>query len=311
MKVVVHTGNADQWQEALAAALPHATILTSAASEEERRGADYLAVWKAPATLIQEQTRLKGIVNLGAGVDHLLKTPGLPRDVPIVKLRDAGMGELMADYVLYGVQHYYRSLDRYAVQQQNAAWQPHDVVDKTDWPVGVLGLGAIGRHVALTLREAGFPVYGWSRSPKQIDGITCHHGEEGLRTLLANVQSLVTILPDTVETHHLLNAERLALLPEGASIINPGRGNLIDEAALLDALGAPEGKGRLRGAVLDVFAEEPLPADHPLWHHPRVMVTPHMAAPTPLNDAIDQVIAYLRAFEAGEALTTVDPQAGY
>ena len=311
MKVVVHIDDAAQWQAAIAEALPEATVLTSDAPASERANADYLAVWKAPAHLLQEQTQLKGIINLGAGVDYLLKTPGLPKDVPIVKLRDAGMSELMADYVLYGVLHFYRSMDRYAAQQPNAQWQPHAVPDKANWPVGVLGLGAIGSYEASALQQAGFPVLGWSRTPKQISGVRCLHGEDGLNELLNQAQSVVTILPDTAATQHILNAERLAQLPKGASIINPGRGSLIDEQALLDALGHDGQPGHLRGALLDVFHEEPLPANNPLWQHPKVIVTPHMAAPTPLNDAIDQVISYLHAFEAGETLATVNPDMGY
>ncbi|BBI63750.1 hypothetical protein HSBAA_50560 [Vreelandella sulfidaeris] len=176
-------------------------------------------------------------------MDYLLKTPGLPRDVPIVKLRDAGMGELMADYVLYGVLHFYRSMDRYLTQQQSATWQPQEVVDKSQWPVGVLGLGAIGGYVASALQQAGFPVLGWSRSPKQINGVQCFHGDDGLTELLGQVQSLITILPDTAATKHILNAERLAQLPKGASVINPGRGSLIDEQALLHALGSTDQPG--------------------------------------------------------------------
>ncbi|MBZ5486100.1 glyoxylate/hydroxypyruvate reductase A [Halomonas aquamarina] len=311
MKIVVHIDNARQWQEALSQALPQATVLTSEAPADERRGADYLAVWKAPAHLLQEQTALKGIINLGAGVDYLLSTKGLPANVPIVKLRDAGMGELMADYALYGVLHFYRSMDRYAAQQPHACWKPHTVVEKADWPVGVLGLGAIGAHVATTLQQAGFPVLGWSRSPKAIKGVECLHGDAGLDALLPRVKSVITILPDTAATRHLLDARRLAQLPEGASIINPGRGSLIDEQALLEALGSDDAPGHVRGALLDVFHEEPLPKEHPLWQHPRVVITPHMAAPTPLAEAIDQVISYLHAFEAGETLPTVSSGQGY
>ncbi len=311
MKIVVHIDDAAQWQTALANAMPQATVLTSDAPESERQNADYLAVWKAPAYLLQEQTQLKGIINLGAGVDYLLKTSGLPSGVPIVKLRDAGMGELMADYVLYGVLHFYRSMDRYAFQQQSATWEPHAVPEKAQWPVGVLGLGAIGSFVATHLSQAGFPVVGWSRSPKKINGVRCLHGNQGLDELLSQVQSVVTILPDTAATEGLLNAERLAKLPKGASVINPGRGSLIDEQALLDALGDAQTPGHVRGALLDVFCEEPLPANHPLWQHPNVIVTPHMAAPTPLHEAIDQVISYIKAFEAGETLATVTPSEGY
>ena len=311
MKIVVHIDAAQQWRRALASTFPNAQVVTSDAPPEERANADYLAAWKPTEPLLREQSQLKAIINLGAGVDYLLRTPGLPRDVPIVKLRDAGMGELMADYVCYGVLHFLRGFDHYLTQQANAHWQPHDVPNKADWPIGVLGLGAIGSHVAQALSDDGFSVLGWSRSAKHIDGVTCYHGDEGLTEVLRHSQTLVTLLPDTAATRGLINADKLALLPEGASLINPGRGTLIEHDALLDALGSEATPGRLRGALLDVFPEEPLAKDSSLWRHPRIIVTPHISAPTPLNEAIDQVIDTIRAFEAGEPVTTINPEEGY
>lgn len=311
MKVLVHIDDAEQWRDALARRLPDAEILTSSAPPEQRRQADYLAVWKPPASLLGEPAALKGIVNLGAGVDALLGNPGLPADVPIVKLRDAGMAELIGDYVRYGILHFQRDFDRYRRQQNAREWREHAVAEKEDWPVGVLGLGAIGAKVAAMVAADGFPVHGWSRSPKQLDGITCHHGADGLDALLDRVRTLVLLLPDTPATRRIIDARALARLPEGASLINPGRGTLIDETALLAALGPAEGEGRLRGAILDAFPEEPLPEASPLWAHPRVWITPHMAGPTPLGEALDQVAEALRAFETGEPLDTVDPGAGY
>lgn len=307
MRVLVHHDRADDWREALARRLPDAEILTGEASAEQRRDVDYLAAWKPPAELFAELGRLKGIVNLGAGVDALLNNPALPRDVPIVKLRDAGMAGPIADYVRYGVLHFQRDFDHYARQQAAGEWRERPMIDKADWPVGVLGLGAIGAKVATTLAADGFPVHGWSRSPKQLDAVTCHHGEAGLDTLLGQVRSLVLLLPDTPATRHLIDTRTLGLLPEGASLINPGRGSLIDETALLEALDA----GRLRGALLDAFPVEPLPEDSLLWSHPRILITPHMAGPTPLGDAVDQVAEALRAFENGTPQPTIDPAAGY
>jgi glyoxylate/hydroxypyruvate reductase A len=313
---MVHTDDGEAWRDALAERLPEADVITSEAPAARRREADYLAVWKPSADLLREPSALKGIVNLGAGVDALLNNPGLPVGVPIVKLRDAGMAELIGDYVRYGILHFQRDFDRYHRQQAHHDWHEHAVVDKADWPVGVLGLGAIGAKVAAMAAADGFPVHGWSRSPKTLTGITCHHGDQGLRDLLDQVRSLVLLLPDTKATHHIINAETLARLPPGASLINPGRGSLIDETALLEALGQDgegrrESEGRLRGAILDAFPEEPLATESPLWSHPRVWVTPHMAGPTPMKEALDQVAAALRAFEAGEPLDTVDPTAGY
>lgn len=309
MRILIHIDDADQWREALASRLPEAEILTS--DQEPSGDVDYLAVWKPPEALLERHSRVKGIVNLGAGVDALLNNPGRPRDVPIAKLRDAGMGELMADYVRYGVLHFQRDFDRYLRQEGSAEWREIPVVVKADWGVGILGLGAIGTHVAQALAADGFPVHGWSRSPKQIEGVTCHHGDDGLNELLGRVRTLVTLLPDTQSTRHIVNADTLAALPEGATLINPGRGPLVDESALLEALGPGNEEGRLRGALLDAFPEEPLATDNPLWAHPRVRITPHMAAPTLIEDAADQVADTLRAWEAGDPVTTVDPEAGY
>lgn len=308
MRILVHIDDAEAWRDALARRLPEAEVFTSA---EEIDDIDYLAVWKPPAALLERHAGAKGIVNLGAGVDALLNNPGLPKDVPIVKLRDAGMGELMTDYVRYGVLYFQRDFDRYLRQERQAEWREIPVVAKRDWSVGILGLGAIGTHVAQALAADGFPVHGWSRSPKQIEGVTCHHGDSGLTDLLGHVRTLVTLLPDTPQTRHIVNAETLSALPEGATLVNPGRGTLIDERALIEALGEGEREGRLRGALLDAFPEEPLAADNPLWHHPRVRITPHMAAPTPVEDAADQVADTLRAWDAGEHVATVDPQSGY
>ena len=311
MRVLLHIDDIDTWRQALAERLPEAEIVTADDPADKRRNADHLAVWQPPEALLAEQAQAKGIINLGAGVDALLNNPALPENVPIVKLRDAGMAELIADYARYGILHFQRDFDRYRRQQAQREWREHAVVDKHDWPVGVLGLGAIGTKVAAMLAADGFPVHGWSRTPKSLDGIQCHHGDTGLTTLLSQVRSLVLLLPSTSSTRHIIGAEALAALPKGASLINPGRGSLIDEAALLDALGEGAQEGRLRGAILDAFPEEPLPATSPLWTHPRIWITPHMAGPTPLGEAVDQVVAAIRAFEAGDMIEYVDRDAGY
>ena len=311
MRVLLHIDDIDTWRQALAERLPEAEIVTADDTADKRRNADYLAVWQPPEALLAEQAQARGIINLGAGVDALLNNPALPENVPIVKLRDAGMAELIADYARYGILHFQRDFDRYRRQQAQREWREHAVVDKHDWPVGVLGLGAIGAKVAAMLAADGFPVHGWSRTPKSLDGIQCHHGDTGLTTLLSQVRSLVLLLPSTDSTRHIIDAQALAALPEGASLINPGRGSLIDETALLDALGKGVQEGRLRGAMLDAFPEEPLPATSPLWTHPRIWITPHMAGPTPQSEAIDQVIAAIRAFEAGDMIECVDRDAGY
>ncbi|WP_110655325.1 2-hydroxyacid dehydrogenase [Salinicola halimionae] len=309
MRVLIYHNDAEQWRHILRERLPTAEIFV--AKDSGNPQVDYLVAWKPPASVFDEQTALKGIVNLGAGVDALLQNPSLPRELPIVKLRDAGMGELIGDYARYGVLHFQRDFDRYRRQQATSEWREVPVVDKPDWPIGVLGLGAIGTRVAQILATDGYPVHGWSRSPKKIEGINCHHGDDGLDTLLRQVKTLITLLPDTPATRHIIDRDNLAKLPAGASLINPGRGTLIDEPALLDALGVGESEGRLRGALLDAFPNEPLAADSPLWRHPRILITPHMAGPTPIGAAADQVADALDAMSKGKAVKTIDPDAGY
>lgn len=309
MRVLIYHNDAEQWRDILLERLPDAEFHVAADSGNPQ--VDYLVAWKPPASIFDEQTALKGIVNLGAGVDALLQNPSLPREIPIVKLRDAGMGELIGDYTRYGVLHFQRDFDQYRRQQATSEWREVPVIDKPDWPIGVLGLGAIGTRVAKMLAADGYPVHGWSRSPKRIDGISCHHGDDGLDTLLRQVKTLVTLLPDTPATRHIVNRDNLAKLPAGASLINPGRGTLIDEPALLDALGSGESEGQLRGALLDAFPNEPLAADSLLWRHPSILITPHMAGPTPIGAAADQVADALEAMSKGKAVETIDPEAGY
>ena len=172
----------------------------------------------------------------------------------------------------------------------------------------VLGLGELGQICAVALSRLGFDVTGWSRRPKEIDGLTCLHGPDGLAQALSTADILVTLLPDTAATQNTLNADTLALMPKGARIVNPGRGTLIEDEALLAALDS----GQIGHATLDVFRTEPLPADHPYWSHPKVTVTPHIAAETRADTASDVIAENIRRSEAGEPLLhLVDRHAGY
>ena len=245
---------------------------------------------------------------MGAGVDKLLQRPDLPEKTKIVRLTDAGMARQMMEYCLYGVLHHQRQMDRYASQQRERLWQPHDARPAADLRIGILGLGELGGRVAGDLTRLGYRVSGWSRNPRRLEGVVSQHGEAGLRTLLSQSDVLFCVLPSTPETRHLLNAERLALMPDDAALINVGRGSLIDESALLVRLDG----GQLRFALLDVFAEEPLPDSHPFWRHPRVIVTPHVAANTVPEEAVLQIATNLAEQARGRPMTgVVDRQRGY
>ncbi|WP_027348755.1 2-hydroxyacid dehydrogenase [Halotalea alkalilenta] len=306
MRIVIHDADAQAYQRLLQAAFPDAEVLTYESAGAAP--ADYLAVFRPPEALLAAQgPSLKAILNLGAGVDALLDSPALPKAVPVVKLRDAGMAPLMLDYVLYALLHFSRDFDRYARQSREARWQLHLPQSRAAWPVGVLGLGAIGAQVAQGLARHGFPVRAHSRSPKRLEGVECLHGDEGFDQLLARSRVLVNILPSTPATRGLLNRDTLSRLPQGAVLINPGRGTAVVLDELVELLDA----GHLRGAALDVFPAEPLPPESPLWRHPKLLITPHAAAPTPVEEAARQLIDTIHAFERGEAPPSVDANAGY
>ncbi|WP_319240248.1 glyoxylate/hydroxypyruvate reductase A [uncultured Propionivibrio sp.] len=266
----------------------------------------HVAAWAPPPGLFAPFGQLRTVFNLGAGVDALLRRDDLPASVEIVRLTDAGMAAQMTEYCLYGVLHWQREMDAYRRQQAEGVWVQRQTRLRADVRVGILGLGELGGRVARDLSGMGYRVSGWSRGPRALDGIVCRHGDDGLAETLAASDVVFCVLPATAATRHLLDAARLDCLPEGAALINAGRGSLIDEAALLARLD----DGRLRFAMLDVFSEEPLPADHPFWCHPRVIMTPHVAADTVPAEAVRQIAARLGG---GEAIPSgrIDRQRGY
>lgn len=268
----------------------------------------HVAAWKPPAGFFKRFPNVEVVFVMGAGVDKFLQRDDLGEQVQIVRLADAGMAQQMTEYCLYGVLHYQRQMDVYRQQQLAGQWLPQPTRLAKDVRVSVLGLGQLGMQVAQNLAKMGYRVAGWSRQPRQLDGVDCVNGDAGLRSLLPETDVLFCALPATPETSHLLDGERLGWLPKDSAIINAGRGSLIDQDALLAQLD----QGRLRFVLLDVFAAEPLGENHPFWQHPRVMITPHVAAETVPAEAVGQIAANLRALDNGLGLTgLVDRRRGY
>ena len=269
---------------------------------------DYALVWRPEPGLLAALPNLKLILSLGAGVDHLLGDPQLPRHLPIVRLVDPHMTAAMSEYVVLQVLRLHRRDLDYRAQQEARDWRELDQKNAADRRVGILGFGELGEDAAHKLKALGFDVAGWSRSAKTAAGIATYAGAAGLPPLLARSEILVCLLPLTPETEGILNARTLALLPQGAALVNAARGAHLVEEDLLAALAS----GQVSAAVLDVFADEPLPLGHPFWHHPRIVVTPHVAAFTNPATAAPIILDNIRRFEEGRPLLNrVDPARGY
>ena len=270
---------------------------------------DYVVGWKPPAELFARQPGLKAVINYGAGVDAILAMHAVPAHMPIVRLEDAGMAQQMAEYAIYGVIYHQRHMHVYHAQQRAIRWQQHEDRGNVQRPtVGVMGLGEMGGTVATKLAAFGYSVRGWSRSKREIENVLTFAGHDSLPTFLSGCDVLVSALPLTESTKGILNAVSLAQLPRGAFLVNAGRGGHLVDADVVAALAS----GQLGGALLDVFNEEPLPRGHPFWTHPRVIVTPHIAATTPIKDACAQIVAKISAMDRGEAVSgIVDPNVGY
>ena len=268
----------------------------------------HVVAWKPPVDFFHRFPNLQVIFTLGAGVDKFLQRNDIPEDVTIIRLTDAGMAQQMTEYALYGLLHYQRQMDIYQRQQRASIWQPKPTRLAKNTRVTFLGLGQLGMQVAQNLAHLGYPVSGWSRQPREIENVRCVHGCAALDSLLLETDVLFSVLPATTETTHLLNAERLALLPKNAAIINAGRGSLIDQDALLTLLN----QQHLRFVLLDVFAEEPLPAQHPFWNHPSVLITPHIAADTIPEESVKQITENIQILASGLPVPgMVDKQRGY
>jgi glyoxylate/hydroxypyruvate reductase A len=268
---------------------------------------DYIVY--APNSDVQDftpYTRLKAVLNLWAGVEDAVGNPTLK--VPFARMvDDGGLTQGMVEWVTGHTLRHHLGMDAH-IMNPDHSWVPDAPPVSADRPVGILGLGELGSACGQTIARLGFPVSGWARSQKQIDGITCHTGTDGLNTVLRQSQILILLLPSTAATENTLNTETLAMLPKGAFIINPGRGPLIDDDALIAALDS----GQIGHATLDVFRVEPLPQDHPFWGHPKVTVTPHIASETRAPSASRAIAENIRRGEAGEPfLYLVDRDAGY
>jgi len=310
MTVVLFAGTPENWKtykylipEALAARGISADFSRDAAPET----VDYIVY--SPLGPVQDFTpftKLKAVLSLWAGVERIAGNQTLT--VPLCRMVDNGLKNGMAEWVAGHVLRYHLGMDSHIVNPKHEWCNDAIPPLAKDRTVGILGLGELGLACAGTLKCLGFNVAGWSRTPKEVDGIACYSGETGLEAVLNRSATLVLLLPQTPETTHIINAQTLAMLPKGARILNPGRGPLIDDPALLGALGS----GHIAHATLDVFATEPLPKKHAYWAHPNVTVTPHIASETRPDTAAKVVAENIFRGESGASfLFKVNRSTGY
>jgi glyoxylate/hydroxypyruvate reductase A len=266
-------------------------------------------VWTAhDMAELRRYPNLRLIVSMGAGVDHLLRPPGPPPGIPVARLVDRMLTTQMGEWVLLNVLRFHRQDLEYRQLQVEKTWLELPAPVTAERRIGILGLGELGTHAAGLLRGLGFPVMGWTRRPRQMEGVDTFHGEAGLHAMAARSDILVCLLPLTPATRGIVDASLLGRLPRGAFVINGARGGHLVDADLLAALES----GQVAAAALDVFTPEPLPPEHPFWAHPRVVMTPHAASITIPASAAPQVVENLRRARAGEPLINlVDFSAGY
>jgi glyoxylate/hydroxypyruvate reductase A len=258
--------------------------------------------------MLASMSNLKLVISTGAGVDHMLKDPTFPKDVPLVRMVDPGLTQGMVEYVVMATLLCSRKMHRFFANHGRKVWEPESAPLASEMTVGVMGLGVLGRACAGALRGMGFNVIGWSRTPKAFDEVQTFDGLDGLEKFLPRTQILVCLLPLTEETEGILGRGTFNRLAPGAAVINVGRGGHMVEADLITALD----KGKVEVAVLDVFREEPLPVDNPLWDHPRVFITPHIASVTTPETAVLAVADAVEELRKGLPYSNlVDPGLGY
>jgi glyoxylate/hydroxypyruvate reductase A len=302
-----HAKDIDAWLDEIRAHLPGAVVWAWSPETADRQ-ADYALVWAPPPALFASQRALKAIFNLGAGVDALLLTPSLPRDVPVVRINDGGMAVQMAEYVCHALIRHVREFEQYETQARSRLWNPRRPIDRARWPVGIMGLGAIGRRVAEAVVAFEYPVMSWSRTPHALPGVVSFAGAEGLEPFLRSTRVLVCVLPLTPQTDGILNADNLGRLMPDAYLINVARGRHLVETDLLALLD----RGILAGATLDVVQSEPLAPAHPFWQHAKITLTPHISARTLRGETVAQIADKIHCLERGEPIDgIVDLTAGY
>jgi glyoxylate/hydroxypyruvate reductase A len=280
--------------------------IQSLESIENKDLIDTALVWNHPRGILKKFKNLSLICSLGAGVDHLISDPDIPKRIKITRIVDPLLSFSMSNYIIMAVLQYHRKFDKYIEDQKNKIWD-HDLSPEINISIGVLGLGNLGGDAAIKLKNIGFEVYGYSPSPKQIDGVRCFSGDQ-MSAFLKKINILVCTVPYTPKTHNLLSEKLFNQLQNPTYLINVARGKVQNEADIINAID----KGSLTGAFLDVFEKEPLPASSPLWNNKKIKITPHIASVTNAEAGAKQIIEnYKRNLKSETLINEINLEKGY
>jgi glyoxylate/hydroxypyruvate reductase A len=310
MKIVIVSpgrSNLDQWRNALLESSPDLEVEVYP-EDTDPDETEFILTWNPPEGVFEHYPNLKVISSMGAGINHILKHSDLPKDAVITKVNDQNLKQDLSVFVLTLVLDHLRNMPLYFHQKQQKVWTPSGYSRPRDKTVGIIGVGAIGQEIGKVLVKNGFEVKGWSRSEKQLDSIECFHGSDQFNEFLSHCEIAICTLPLTNETSGILDNKLFSKLPDGAYLINVGRGAHLVENDLWEALDS----GKLSGAALDVFDEEPLPEDHPFWEHPKISITPHTASitdPVSISKTVAQNAKRLQRRE--KLLDTISVEKGY
>lgn len=298
-----------EWRRAFAAAAPGLDVRWWDDAEVDPADVRYVLVWDPDPGRLAALPNLRMVLSTGAGVDHITRDPTWPAHLPLVRMGGEETEQRMGEYVSLACLSLLRDMRRVALAQQDRRWDYFENPRcATDVRVGIMGLGNIGARAAAMLQGLGFQVAGWSRTAKALPGVRSYAGPAERDAFLRATDILVCLLPATPDTQGAIRAETIALLPPGAAVVNAARGPHL----VFDDLVAALESGHLSGAVLDVFTEEPLPASHPAWVHPRILVTSHLGGIASRDARARYVAEAIRRFEAGEAVANLyEPERGY
>jgi glyoxylate/hydroxypyruvate reductase len=305
--VIISDFNPKPWVRALKNADPAVAVITPE-EVKDKSAVTFALTWNHPHGLFTEYPALKTISSMGAGVDHLLSDTLLPPEIKIVRITDARLSQDIYEFALAVVMNRLRQLTFYRENQHRGIWKRILYMRVSDVRIGMMGTGVIGNHLAMQFHRSGFNVSGWGRTPGLEVPYNKYHGDDQLVDFLRNADILICLLPLTPATQNILNRKNMALLPKNAWVVNLGRGGHIVDQDLIELLDS----GHLEGANLDVFREEPLPAGHPFWHHPKIFLTPHIASlPLPVSVAPQIIENYYRTIGNKPLINLVDREKGY